>query len=162
RDPRLWGAGVSITVIAGFLFPLFHSDDLAAGVERLGVVVLGVLYLGFFTPHIILLRELPDGDGWRCVLFTIAAVFGSDTAVYFAGGAYGKHKLLPAVSPSKTVEGAGGAIVAAVLAALLMHVLVHRALGTLEVVGLGVAMSVLAQFGDLCESALKRAFGAKD
>jgi phosphatidate cytidylyltransferase len=162
RDPALWGAGVSVTVIAGFVFLLARRADLTAAVGRLGVVVLGVLYLGFFTPHIILLRELHDGDGKGWVLFTVGAVFGSDTGGYFAGRAYGRRKLMPDVSPKKTVEGAAGAVAGAVAAALLMHVLVHPSLELGEVVGVAVAMSVLAQFGDLCESALKRAFGAKD
>jgi phosphatidate cytidylyltransferase len=162
QNPNLWGAGVSLTVIAGFVFPLVRHDDLAAGIGRLGLLVLGVLYLGFFTPHMTLMRELPGGDGWRWVLFTIAAVFGSDTGGYFGGRAFGRRKLLPQVSPGKTVEGAAGAVVGAVLAALLMHLLLHRGLGVGEVVGLAIALSVLAQFGDLCESALKRAFGAKD
>ncbi len=161
RNPALWGAAVSITVVAGFVSLLARRDDLPGAAHRLGLGVLGVLYVGFFVPHTILLRELPD-VGWRWLLFTIGAVFGSDTGGYFAGRAYGKHKLMASVSPSKTVEGAIGAIVGAVLGALLVHLLLHRGLGTREVVLLAVVMSVLAQFGDLCESALKRAFGAKD
>jgi phosphatidate cytidylyltransferase len=160
RDPALRGAAVSLTVIAGFAFLLARHGDLEAAVQRFGLTVLGVLYVGFFLPHVILLRERPDG--WRWILFAIAAVFGSDTGGYFVGRAYGAHKLMPAVSPSKTIEGAVGALVGAVLASLLMQVLVHRTLGVEEAILLGLVMSVLAQFGDLCESALKRAFGAKD
>jgi phosphatidate cytidylyltransferase len=162
RDPNLWGAGVSVTLVAGLAFLLARHDDLDAAVHRLGLHLLGVLYVGFFVPHMILTRELPSGDGWRWVLFTVATVFGSDSGGYFAGRAYGRRKLMPQVSPKKTVEGAIGAIVGAVLAALLMHVLVHPSLAVGEVVALAIALSVLAQFGDLCESALKRAFGAKD
>ena len=162
RDPNLWGAGVSIALIAGLGFVLARHEDLAAGVRRLGLQILGVLYVGFFVPHITLLRELSQGEGWRWVLFTVVVVFGSDSGGYFAGRAYGRRKLMPGVSPNKTVEGAVGAIVAAVLAGLLMQVLVHRALGVSETIGLAVILSALAQFGDLCESALKRAFGAKD
>jgi phosphatidate cytidylyltransferase len=162
RDPNLWGAGMSLTLIAGLAFPLARHRDLQAAVQRVGIQLLGVLYVGFFMPHVILMRELPGGDGWRWLLFTIAAVFGSDTGGYFAGRAFGRHKLLPEVSPKKTVEGAAGALVGAVVAAMLMHLLVHRALPMREAVLLGIVLSTLAQFGDLCESALKRAFGAKD
>jgi phosphatidate cytidylyltransferase len=162
RDPNLWGAGVSLTVIAGLAFPLARHDDLTAGVNRVGLQLLGVLYVGFFMPHATLLRELPGGDGWRWLLFTIGVVFGSDTGGYFAGRAYGRRKLLPQVSPNKTVEGALGAVVAAVLAGLLMQLLVHPPVALREVMILAVILSALAQFGDLCESALKRAFGAKD
>jgi len=162
RDPNLWGAGMSLTVIAGLAFPIARHTDLAAAVYRLGLQLLGVLYVGFFMPHITLMRELPNGEGWRWVLFTVAAVFGSDSGGYFAGRAFGRHQLLPEVSPKKTIEGAVGAVVGAVLSALLIHVLVHPSLDTTEVIVLGVVLSALAQFGDLCESALKRAFCAKD
>lgn len=162
RDPNLWGAGMSLTVIAGLAFPIARHADLAAAVHRLGLQILGVLYVGFFMPHVTLMRELPTGDGPRWVLFTLAAVFGSDSGGYFAGRAFGRHQLLPEVSPKKTVEGAIGALGGAILAALLIQVLVHSALETIETIVLALVLSVLAQFGDLCESALKRAFGAKD
>lgn len=161
RDPNLWGAGVSLTLIAGLAFPLVRHADLTAAVHRVGLQLLGVLYVGFFMPHAALMRELPEG--WSWLLLTIGAVFGSDSGGYFAGRYFGRRKLLPEVSPKKTVEGAAGAVGGAILAALLMHVLVGPlALTPGRVVMLAVVMSVLAQFGDLVESALKRAFGAKD
>jgi phosphatidate cytidylyltransferase len=162
RDPNLWGAGVSLTLVAGLAFPLFRNHDLGAAVNRVGLQILGVLYVGFFMPHAALVRELDGGEGWRWLLFTLGAVFGSDTGGYFAGRFLGRRKLLPEVSPKKTVEGAIGAIVAAVVAALLMHLLVQPPLGARQAVVVAIVMSGLAQLGDLVESALKRAFGAKD
>ena len=162
RDPNLWGAAVSITVVGGLAFALARHGELAAAVQRVGLLLLGVLYAGFFMPHTILMRELPSGDGPSWLLFTIAAVFGSDSGGYFAGRSYGRRPLMPEVSPKKTVEGAIGAVGGAVLAALLMHVLLHPTRSAGEAIVLGMVLSVLAQFGDLCESALKRAFGAKD
>ncbi len=162
RDPNLWGAGMSVTVILGLAFTLARNGDLEGAVRRVGLQILGVLYVGFFMPHVTLMREMPGGDGWRWVLLTIAAVFGSDSGGYFAGRAFGRHLLLPEVSPKKTVEGALGALVGAVLGALLMRMLVHPTLELGSVSILALVLSVLAQFGDLCESALKRAFGAKD
>ena len=162
RDPNVWGAAVSLTVVLGLAFPLYHHGELDVAVRRLGLQLLGVLYVGFFMPHTILMRELPSGDGWRWLLFTIAAVFGSDTGGYFAGRSFGKRPLLPEVSPKKTVEGSIGCLVGAMLAGLLMHALLHPTRSAGEAIGLGLMLSVLAQFGDLCESALKRAFGAKD
>src|SRR5262245_31012883 len=138
RDPNLWGAGMSLTVIAGLAFTIAGHDDLQAAVHRVGLQLLGVLYVGFFMPHVILMRELPTGDGWRWLLFTIAAVFGSDTGGYFAGRAYGRHKLLPDVSPNKTIEGAFGAVLGALLASLLVRVLVHQTLGLRETIVLAV------------------------
>lgn len=163
QRPGLWGAALGLAVVGGLVFTLLHPEELAGGVNRLGLTLLGVLYVGFFTPHVVLLRGLPDDRGWRWVFLTVACVFGSDTGGFFAGRAYGRRKLMPAVSPSKTVEGAFGALGGAVLGGSLFRLLLLRdRMGVQEAVAVALVMSVLAQFGDLCESALKRAFGAKD
>ncbi|MFN8544597.1 MAG: phosphatidate cytidylyltransferase [Candidatus Binatia bacterium] len=160
RRPDLWGAGLALTVVTGFARTLWRHEDLPGAMNRLGLLLLGALYVGFFIPHVVLLRGIPEG--WRWVLFTLFAAMGSDTGGYFAGRAWGRRKLLPAVSPGKTVEGALGAVGGAVVVALLCRLAFFRVLGIAEMVPLAVMVSVLAQFGDLCESALKRAFGAKD
>ena len=158
RQSDLWGAGLALAVIGGLAFPLLHPDDLPGGMHRLGLSLLGVLYIGFFTPHFVLLRA----HDWRWVLFTVYVAMGSDSGGYFAGRAFGRHPLAPAISPSKTIEGGFGALGGAVLIATICHLVFFAELGGREAVLLGLAISVLAQFGDLCESALKRAFGAKD
>lgn len=154
------GAALSVAVTGTLVFPLVRQGDLRADVVQIGLLLLGVLYVGFFIPHVCLLRATPEG--WRWVLFTVAGAMGSDTGGYFAGRWFGKRKLLPAVSPAKTVEGSGGAFVGAVLVAGLIAIVLGLPAGAVEVVGLALAVSLLAQLGDLCESALKRAFGAKD
>lgn len=156
-----WGAGVALSVMAGFALLLLRPDDLAGGVHRLGVLLLGVLYGGFFLPHSVLLRATGP-DGWRWVLFAVYVAMASDSGGYFAGRAFGRHRLAPAVSPSKTVEGVFGAVALAVLLALLCRAVFAQFLGFREAIALAVVTSLLAQLGDLCESALKRAFGAKD
>lgn len=153
------GAAISAAVIGGLAVPLWRHEDLARTVNRVGLLALGVLYVGFFIPHVVPLREQPDG--WRWALFTVYTAMGCDSGAYFAGRAWGRRKLLPAVSPSKTVEGAIGGLAGAVVIALLARAIFFPR-PALEVVGLALAIAVLAELGDLCESALKRAFGAKD
>jgi phosphatidate cytidylyltransferase len=154
------GAAISTSVVGGLVLPLWRHQDLTLALQRVGLLVLGVLYVGFFVPHVALLREQPDG--WRWVLFTVYTAMGSDSGAYFAGRAWGRRKLLPAVSPSKTVEGALGGLGGAVAVALLCRLIFFAQLGSGEAIGLALAIAVLAALGDLCESAIKRAFGAKD
>ncbi len=154
------GAAISTSVIGGLVIPLRRHADLTAAVVRVGLLLLGVLYVGFFIPHVALLREQPEG--WRWVLFTVYTAMGSDSGAYFAGRAWGRRKLLPEVSPSKTVEGALGGLGGAVVIALCCRLVFFPLLGGWETVGVALAIAALAQLGDLCESALKRAFGAKD
>ena len=162
RQSDLWGAGLALAVIGGLMFPLLHADDLPSAMHRLGLSLLGVLYVGFFTPHFVLLREADHDLGWRWVLFTVLAAMGSDSGGYLTGRAFGRHPLAPAISPSKTVEGALGALAGAMVIAAVCRLVFFAGLGSIEALVLGAVISVLAQFGDLCESALKRAFGAKD
>ena len=103
-------------------------------------------------------------------LAAMAIVWIADTAAYFAGRRFGRHKLAPAISPGKTREGAYGAIVAVVVYALLLLPLAARA-GFAGAVGIGfvaasvvfaIALAALSIVGDLYESLLKRRAGVKD
>jgi phosphatidate cytidylyltransferase len=86
----------------------------------------------------------------------------SDAGGYFAGRSFGKTKLWPAVSPSKTIEGSAGSLAAAVLVSLIFGVWLFDLFSLGGAIVVGLAISVLAQVGDLMESMIKRAYGAKD
>src|SRR2546422_7810290 len=77
RQSDLWGAGLGLAVIGGLMFPLLHADDLPAAMHRLGLTLFGVLYVGFFTPPFLLLREADPHPRWRWVLFSGFAALGS-------------------------------------------------------------------------------------
>jgi phosphatidate cytidylyltransferase len=119
----------------------------------------GVLYSGWPALAMLWLR----GDepwGFSAILFLIAAVAATDIAAYFTGRTFGGPKLAPSVSPNKTWSGfIGGISAAAGVGALCAHLTGGNAV-TLALTGL--ALGVIAQGGDLAESALKRKFGVKD
>ncbi len=100
------------------------------------------------------------------VLFPVVLTWSSDTFAYFAGRRWGTRKLIPRVSPGKTVQGAVGAVVGTVLVAVLYTFLLARfptyRVGALEAVVFGLVISVAAQVGDLAESLFKRDAGVKD
>src|SRR5437016_7547731 len=129
RQSDLWGAGLALAVISGLMFPLLHPADLPRAMLRLGLSLLGVLYVGFFPPHFVLLREADHDLGWRWVLFTVFAAMGSDSGGYLTGRAFGRHKLAPSISPSKTVEGALGALAGAMVIATICHLVFFAELG---------------------------------
>jgi phosphatidate cytidylyltransferase len=158
--PAVWGAAMALGVTGGFLLVLMRAPDLEGGVHRLGLALLGILYVAFFIAHVVPLREA--SEGWRWVLFTVFVAMGSDSGGYFAGWGLGRHPLAPQVSPKKTVEGALGGIAGAMIISCICRVVFFPTVGFAEALILSGTMSVLAQLGDLCESALKRAFGAKD
>jgi phosphatidate cytidylyltransferase len=170
------GTGVGIAVVAGppwpslavgaaFVVGMLHAFRpgvvLARAVPRVAVWLFGVLYVGFLLPHVVLLRDVrPDGARW--VLFVLFTAMGSDSGGYFSGRAFGRHRLLPGVSPKKTVEGALGSGVGAAIVAILCQIILLPERGLPQLLVLAVTVSALGQFGDLCESAMKRAFTVKD
>jgi phosphatidate cytidylyltransferase len=100
--------------------------------------------------------------GREAALLLIVVVVASDSAQYYAGRAFGRRPLAPALSPKKTVEGAAGGLVAgAVALALVGHWWWPAAPLALRA-GLGAVLVVLGITGDLFESMLKRAAGVKD
>ncbi len=95
------------------------------------------------------------------LLFIIAAVSVSDTAAYFVGTRFGKHKLWPSVSPNKSSEGAVGSLLACVVFCVIYGACLGR-LNFLAYIPLAIAVNAFAQLGDLFESALKRSAKVKD
>lgn len=103
----------------------------------------------------------PIGHRWLFV--ALAIVWAADSAAYFAGRHFGKHKLSPRISPNKTIEGLAGGVVAGVAVALAFAPLADATLAQLPLVALAAFAAVLASVvGDLFESLLKRHVGAKD
>ncbi|MDR2088366.1 MAG: phosphatidate cytidylyltransferase [Clostridiales Family XIII bacterium] len=119
----------------------------------------GIVYICFFSYHVALVEQLPRYG--RMVWLIFLAAFGTDILAFFTGRALGRHKLCPAISPKKTVEGAAGGFVGSVLLcgafgylfmpALLAHCLILGAIG-----------GVVSQLGDLTASVFKRNLGIKD
>jgi phosphatidate cytidylyltransferase len=133
---------------------------LAAGSGRVVLSGAGVFYTGL--PVIALEWLRGDGSlGLAAVLFILLAVVATDTAAYFTGRTFGGPKLWPRVSPNKTWSGlVGGVMAAALTGALFPHFAGSGWSSWLA--GLGFFLGLVAQAGDLAESALKRHFGLKD
>ena len=125
-------------------------DWLAAGVAYAAVLM--------FAP--LILRRDP-AHGFAAIGFLFAVVWATDIAAYFAGRALGGPLLWPAVSPKKTWSGAIGGMLGGIAAGVLTVKLLGLAVAPMLVLVAGV-LSVIAQAGDLLESAVKRHFGAKD
>lgn len=170
-----WGMAVALSVLSPHAF--LAGAALAAGLfltfcvalrdtqparALVGISdsLLGVVYVGFLLPHLILIRGGPEGAAW--VFFVLLVAMLGDSAGYAVGRIWGKRKLIPHISPGKTIEGSMGAILGNLCAAGLSWVWLLSPRSLVEIICLALITGVLAQVGDLCESALKRAFGAKD
>jgi len=106
-------------------------------------------------------------SGGLLLLLPLITTWASDTGAYAVGRAFGRRKLIPAVSPKKTVEGAVGGLLAAILICWLyvrfvIHPYAQLSMTPAGIVAFAVIISVAAQVGDLAESLLKREAGVKD
>lgn len=95
------------------------------------------------------------------VLGVLGLVWIADTGAYFAGRAFGRRKLAPAISPGKTVEGALGGLAGAIAYAIICGILLER-ISWVPFLGAALLLAALSIIGDLFESAAKRQAGAKD
>lgn len=132
-----------------------------------------LFYTGFTLVALPALRENPEGNGPSLVTFLLCVVWAGDTAAYYVGRVWGRHKMTPHLSPNKSWEGAaasvaGGLFAAGVLLGLY-HLLQRENVAVLSYpeetwywVVLAMVVNVAAQVGDLAESALKRSAGVKD
>jgi phosphatidate cytidylyltransferase len=127
---------------------------------QLAWLMLGLCYLPLLLSHVISLRLLEQGRAW--IFLTLLAIMSCDTLAYFIGSRFGRRKLYPAISPKKTVEGALGGLVGAILGVLLVSSILLPQLGWFDIFFLGLILGTAGQLGDLFESFLKRACQVKD
>ncbi len=106
------------------------------------------------------LRDLPQGQTW--VLLTLAGSCLSDSAAFIFGKSIGKRKFAPLISPNKTMEGFGGALLGSLLGVFLVHFLFLKDVAWLHLVILAVLIWLLSAMGDLIESLIKRGLDVKD
>ena len=130
------------------------------------VTFFGFFYVCFLISHVYLTREYTHGKLLVWLIFLSA--FGCDVGAYFTGMVFGKHKLIPQLSPKKTVEGAIGGVVVAVSICVVYGVFLEsrNGLAGVDTVLLcfitGFLGSIFSQIGDLAASAMKRYVGIKD
>jgi phosphatidate cytidylyltransferase len=164
-----WNVGALLTVLIGaIMLAELRRGAGKQAVANIAATLLGVVYIGWFGSHIELLRELPRA--WRLpysfgasfALLPFFLAWTCDTAAYAFGLAFGRTRLMPEVSPQKSVEGAIAGLLAAVGAAFIARAWFAPYLTALDAAALGVLVGVLGQLGDLVESLLKRDADAKD
>lgn len=159
-EPRiLLTLGLALVAL-GFLFGLGAPDPIETAGARMAWLVTAPLYAGGMISVLASLHLLPNGGGW-VALSMLLAWFG-DTGGYFAGRAFGRHKLYPKVSPKKTIEGSVGGLAGSVGGMALAHFWFLPELPLLHGVGLAVIASALGQAGDLTISLVKRSAKVKD
>ena len=136
--------------------------------ETIAGTLMGVIYisllLSFFAK---LLLSWGDHTGRLLILYLILVVKASDMGAYFVGCTFGRHKLIPRISPAKTWEGFFGGLLSAVVVSVLFYAFAKKSLGVLslhlsDALILGILLGTIGTVSDLTESLFKRGAGVKD
>ena len=154
----LLAAGLVMTLLAVSL----RHPARPRQVESLAVTVFGVLYVGWLSAHLVLLREMPwiagteYADGASYVLLAFFVTWSCDTGAYGVGRLFGRTRPWSTISPRKSLEGSLGGLAASIAAALVARAWFAPYLRPLDALVLGAAVGVIGQVGDFVESLLKR------
>ncbi len=155
--PRWAGVGLAAVLIVPALLVLARPQPMEGAAARMLTLWGGILYLGgayWFA------GRLAEHSGH--MMLALFVVWLGDTGAYFAGRAFGRHKLYELISPKKTIEGSIGGLVASCGGALLAWYYLVPDITPGYAILVALVGGAVAQIGDLVESALKRACGVKD
>ncbi len=148
---------ISVLVFVSVVQVIKNSSE---NLRNVTLALLSFLYISWFLSHLIMLRLLNP----YFVISVLFITWMSDASAYLFGSLYGKHKLVPRISPQKSVEGAIGAIVCSLVAIFIVRSIFLGELISLTItdcVVLGLLLGGMNILGDIVESALKRKFYVK-
>lgn len=123
-----------------------------------GFILLSTIYVGMGFYFLIQTRMA----GLEYILFVLFVIWGTDTGAYLFGRTFGKNKLWPKISPNKTIEGAIGGLIVAVIVGLSFHFIHPFDNSLISILFISLMVSVVGQIGDLVASAFKRNYQVKD
>ena len=156
-------AGFALAVQAMFIVSLLeieaadHEPDYA---DMVAAAMLGLCYPGLLGSLMVVVAHQPEGNLYFAWLFLV--VICTDTLAYFGGRLIGGVSLSPRISPNKTVSGAVSGLLGACGGAAAAKYILTMNAPLASLVGFGLLAGVLAEFGDLSESLVKRMYGVKD
>lgn len=174
--PDIDALAVFIAIAVPFTLQLRYPIRGIEGLLAVAANLLGFIYIAFLfnfaarvtfiAPGANIMPGMVGSSGAFLLLWLLAVTKFTDMGAYIVGSMIGRHKMIPHVSPGKTWEGFGGALLFSQLAACGLYALFPAQLAFFQswshVIFLGVLLSILAVIGDLAESVLKRAINAKD
>ena len=156
-----------IIFVLGLCVRQFVSKSNTAGILAISTTLFGLMYVPWLLNFIQKINYFPNigGHGNLYVLYFILVTKFSDMGAYITGSLIGKHKMIPRISPGKTWEGFGGAIVFSTVASIAFAAIAKDNLPGMKILHatiLGILLSSTAVVGDLIESIFKREAGVKD
>jgi len=155
---RTWELFFIVLALLFLILMQFRRRENSGAIVDISTTIFGILYISWFLSFLIKIRYMPGGIGLMTTVLLITKL--SDIGAYLVGTRFGRHLLIPRVSPNKSVEGAIGGLIFSILGALASKSFTR--LPSLYLVFVGIFLGILAQLGDLSESLIKRDCQVKD
>lgn len=166
KEPNLIIIMLAVIVLLTLITQTFRFQrDFSKMLTGIGVTLLGILYVAFLGGFLVAMRvgfETVPNLSTHLLGYFFLVLFGSDIGAYFAGRAFGKHKLAPTISPGKTVEGLIGGLLLAAACAAIASLSFFQELPLQWSILLAIMLAGVGVLGDLAESAMKRGSKTKD
>lgn len=156
---------LGIFLLVGILLAI-GKDPVDKLFSRLTYIIWGSFYVGLLYPLVYLIRGeaawLDPAPGRWWLFLLMGSLWLGDTAAMFFGKSFGRHKLAPAVSPNKTVEGFIGGFIGVIVVAMVFKIFWLKEIAAHHFVVISLLIGLFGQLGDLVESLWKRSLGIKD
>lgn len=165
----LGGAMILIIAVVLYIFTVAVFANKTLPVEEAGLLFMSFVYINLAFSSAVYIRDFAENGQFLLVMPFIVAWI-TDTFAYFSGRFFGKHKLIPAVSPKKTVEGAIGGTIFGAISIFVFAFVIERFLDPDGTIGAnyiafavcGLILPIVGQIGDLIMSVIKRRYNIKD
>jgi phosphatidate cytidylyltransferase len=160
-----YGTHFQLVIVLAAVFPAMFAASVVRPTREgvtvaMAITFFGIAWIGIPFAHAVLLRELPD-HGAALLVDVLVATFVADTAAYAGGRMFGRHRLAPALSPNKTLEGLAFGIAGGTLGFWFAG-LYQDWMSGVDALLIGICVAALAPVGDLFESLIKRDLAVKD
>lgn len=151
---------LGLIILIFVLFTIIIFQHKKYNINDISITLFGILYVTFLFSYIILIRNFSNGLLLIGLVFIGAWV--TDTFAYFSGRLFGKAKLLPDISPKKTIAGSIGGIIGCVFGMAAYGMFFLNSISLYHFIILGILCGIISQIGDLAASAIKRYVKVKD
>lgn len=155
----VWEVAFFIIILIMLFIIQFTRKKNQNAVTLIALTLFGVFYIGWFFTFLVKIRFLEQGHKIAGFLLLVTKV--GDIGAYLVGSMFGRHKLIPRISPNKSVEGAIGGFLFSMAFAIISRYYMRWMSFSFILIS-GILIGVFAQLGDLAESLIKRDYEAKD
>jgi phosphatidate cytidylyltransferase len=159
--------GTKWLLIFAVIFPVvlfvawyLREKNVNMALDPIAYTTLGIFYIAGLGGYFLLIHNLENGS--QMIMFLMLLIWAGDASAYYGGRNFGKRKILPIVSPNKTVEGAIANVVGTLAAAAIAHFLFFEVFSLTHCLIVAFICGIIGQFGDFSESLIKRNCQVKD